>query len=88
VVAPSARLASGPAPGAIAAVHQSAWKLAGLSAIMLAGLIVVLRARRMGRRWRRRARLPTTQSHRIGREGSRPTPEPAPAVTEASDPAS
>jgi hypothetical protein len=64
-VAPSVRLASGPAPGAIAAVHHSVWKLAGYAAIMLAGLIVLLRARRLARRWRRRARLRTTQSHRI-----------------------
>lgn len=89
-VAPSVRLASGPAPGAIAAVHHSAWKLAGYAAIMLAGLIVLLRARRLARRWRRRARLPTTQSHRIrtATPAPEPAPGPAPAVAEASDPAS
>ena len=34
----------------------------------VAGLIVLLRARRLGRRWRRRARLPTAQSHRIAHD--------------------
>jgi len=83
VVAPSARLASGPAPGAIAAVHHSAWKLAGYAVLMLAGLIMMLRARQLRKRWRRRARMPTAQSHRIGRgraQPPQPTPEPAPPV--------
>ena len=34
---------------------------------MLAGLIVLLRARRPQKRWRR-ARLPTAQSHRIAHD--------------------
>src|SRR5437762_1313493 len=37
----------------IQAVHHSVWKLAGGALLMLAGLIVLLRARRLGRRWRR-----------------------------------
>jgi len=61
----SASFAAGPAPGAIQAVHVSAWQLSGDAVLMLAGLIVLLRARRMRKRWRRRARLPTAQSHRI-----------------------
>jgi hypothetical protein len=64
----SASFAGGAAPGAIQAVHRSAWKLAGCALLMLAGLIVLLRARRLGRRWRRRARLPTAQSHRIAHD--------------------
>jgi len=64
----SASFAAGAAPGAIRAVHHSAWKLAGSALLMLAGLIVLLRARRLGRRWRRRARLPTAQSPRIAHE--------------------
>ena len=64
----SASFADGAAPGTIQAVHHSAWKLAGCALLMLAGLIVLLRARRLGRRWRRRARLPTAQSHRIVRD--------------------
>jgi hypothetical protein len=39
--------------------------MAGYVLLMLAGPIVLLRARRLGRRWRRRARLPTAQSHWI-----------------------
>ena len=85
-VAPSVRLASGPAPGAIAAVHHSAWKLAGYAAIMLAGLIVLLRARRLARRWRRRARLPTTQSHRIRPTAPAPVPSDEPALGGRRDP--
>ena len=83
VVTPSARLASGPAPGVVAAVHHSAWKLAGYAVLMLAGLIVMVRARQLRKRWRRRARLPTAQSHRTGRgraQPPRPTPEPAAPV--------
>jgi hypothetical protein len=49
-------------------VHHSAWKLAGYALLMLAGLIVLLRARRLRKRWRRRARLPPAQSHRIAHE--------------------
>jgi len=78
VVAPSARLAPGAAPGPIQAVHHSVWQLAGYAVLMLAGLIVMFRARRMRKRWRRRARMPTAQSHRISREGAQPAPEPAP----------
>jgi hypothetical protein len=61
----SARLAAGPEPGPIQAVHHSDWKLAGYALLMLAGMIVLLRARRLRKRWRRRARLPTAQSHRV-----------------------
>lgn len=68
VVAPSARLAPGAAPGPIRAVHHSIWPLAGYSLLILAGLIVVLRTRRLNKRWRRRARMPTAQSHRIRRD--------------------
>ena len=75
VVAPATRLASGSAPGVIQAVHHSVWKLVGYSALILAGLIVLFRARRLRKRWRRRAALRTTQSHRMGRG---PPPEPAP----------
>jgi len=64
----AASFAGGAAPGAIQAVQHSAWKLAGCALLMLAGLIVLLRARRLGRRWRRRARLPTAQSHRIAHD--------------------
>jgi len=49
----SASFAGGAAPGAIQAVHHSVWKLAGGAMLMLAGLIVLLRVRRLGRRWRR-----------------------------------
>jgi hypothetical protein len=64
----AAGFATGSAPGAVQAVHHSAWKLAGYALLMLAGLIVLLRARRLRKRWRRRARLPTAQSHRIAHE--------------------
>ncbi len=64
----AAGFAAGSAPGAVHAVHHSAWKLAGYALLMLAGLIVLLRARRLRKRWRRRARLPTAQSHRIAHE--------------------
>ena len=64
----SASFASGAAPGAIQAVHHSAWKLTGCALLMLAGLVVLLRARRLGKRWRRRARLPTAQSHRMAHD--------------------
>ena len=64
----SASFASGAAPGTIQAVHHSAWKLTGCALLMLAGLVVLLRARRLGRRWRRRARLPTAQSHRMAHD--------------------
>jgi hypothetical protein len=64
----SASFAAGATPGTIQAAHYSAWKLAGCALLMLAGLIVLLRARRLGRRWRRRARLPTAQSHRIAHD--------------------
>ncbi|HET7245457.1 MAG TPA: hypothetical protein VFJ07_11550 [Streptosporangiaceae bacterium] len=63
----SASFAGGAAPGAIQAAHHSAWKLAGCALLMLAGLIVLLRARRPQKRWRR-ARLPTAQSHRIAHD--------------------
>jgi hypothetical protein len=78
VVAPSARLAAGAAPAPIQAVHHSVWKLAGYAVLMLAGVIVMFRARRMRKRWRRRARMPIAQSHRITRERAQPLPEPAP----------
>jgi hypothetical protein len=80
VVAPATRLASGSAPDVIQAVHHSVWKVAGYSAIILAGLIVLFRARRLRKRWRRRASLRTTQSHRIGRGAPA---EPAPPVAGA-----
>jgi hypothetical protein len=90
VVAPSARLATGPAPGPVQAVHHSIWTLAGYALLILAGLIVVLRTRRLSKRWRRRARLPTAQSHRIGR-GQSPAQGPAgaqgPAPAPQADPA-
>ena len=60
-------IAAGAAPGTIQAAHRSAWQLAGAVLLSLAGLIVLLRARRLRKRWRRRARLPTAQSHRIAR---------------------
>jgi hypothetical protein len=84
VVAPSVRLAPGPAPGIIQAVHHSVWKLVGYGAIMLAGVIVMFRARRMRKRWRRRAMMRTTQSHRAGRGGLPPAPEAAAPVAGAS----
>ena len=54
VASPSARLASGPAPGTIEAVHHSTVKLAGFGAAIVVGLaclllLAVLLARR-GRR--------------------------------------
>ena len=88
VVAPSVRLAPGPAPGIIQAVHHSVWKLVGYGAIMLAGVIVMFRARRMRKRWRRRAMMRTTQSHRAGRGGPPPAPEAAAPVAGASSPGS
>jgi hypothetical protein len=68
LVAPSARFTGGTEPGPVQAVHHSDWKLAGYALVMLAGLIVLLRARRLRKRWRRRARLPTAQSHRIAHD--------------------
>jgi hypothetical protein len=79
-VAPATRLASGSAPDVIQAIHHPVWKLAGYSAIILAGLILLFRARRLRKRWRRRAALRTTQSHRIGHAAPS---EPAPPVAGA-----
>jgi hypothetical protein len=67
-VPPAASFATGAAPGTIEAVQRSAWQLAGPALLMLVGLIVLLRTRRLRKRWRRRARLPTAQSHRIARD--------------------
>jgi hypothetical protein len=53
VANPSARLASGPAPGVIDAVHHSPAKLAGFGAAIVVGLACLVLALLLGRRWRR-----------------------------------
>ncbi len=52
--APGARLAAGPGPGVIHAVHHSTRKLAGLTGVMAAGLILLCSAFLLFLRWRRR----------------------------------
>ena len=54
VAAPGARLAAGPGPGVIHAVHHSSRKLAGLTGVMAAGLILLCSAFLLFLRWRRR----------------------------------
>ena len=54
VAAPGARLAAGPAPGVIHAVHHSTRKLAGLTGVMAAGLILLCSAFLLFLRGRRR----------------------------------
>jgi Subtilase family len=54
VAAPGARLAAGPAPGVIDAVHHPVAKLAGYAAALAAGLILLVLAVLLPRRWRRR----------------------------------
>jgi Subtilase family len=53
VASPSARLAAGPAPGVIDAVHHSVIKLAAFGAAILAGLVCLVLAALLARRWRR-----------------------------------
>ncbi len=53
VASPSARLASGPAPGTIEAVHHSTVKLAGFGAAIVVGLACLLLAVLLARRGRR-----------------------------------
>jgi hypothetical protein len=54
VAAPGARLAAWPGPGVIHAVHHSSRKLAGLTGVMAAGLILLCSAFLLFLRWRRR----------------------------------
>jgi hypothetical protein len=54
VLSPSARLASGPAPGFINAVHYSAAKLAAFGGAIAFGLICLVLAAVLASRWRRR----------------------------------
>ena len=53
VVSPSARLVSGPAPGVIDAVHHSTAKLAAFGGAIAFGLICLILAAVLVRRWRR-----------------------------------
>jgi hypothetical protein len=53
VASPSARLAAGPAPGVIVAVHHSAAKLAGMGGAIAFGLVCLVLAALLARRWRR-----------------------------------
>lgn len=53
VASPSARLAAGPAPGVIDAVHHSAAKLAGMGGAIAFGLVCLVLAALLARRWRR-----------------------------------
>ena len=53
VASPSARLASGPAPGVINAVHHSEAKLAGLGGSIAFGIICLVLCVLLRRRWRR-----------------------------------
>ncbi len=57
VASPSGRLASGSAPGVIDAVHHSAAKLAAFGAAILAGLVCLVLAALLARRWRRQGRV-------------------------------
>jgi len=57
VASPSARLASGPVPGVIDAVHQSTVKLAELGGVIAFGLVCLVLAALLGRRWRRQGRV-------------------------------
>jgi Subtilase family len=54
VAAPGARLGAGPVPGVIHAVHHSTRKLAALTGVMAAGLILLCSAFLLYLRWRRR----------------------------------
>jgi hypothetical protein len=54
VLSPSARLASGPAPGVINAVHHSTAKLAGYGGAIVFGLACLIAALVLGLRWPRR----------------------------------
>jgi Subtilase family len=56
VFSPSARLAPGPPPGVIVAVHHSTLKLAGYGGAIVAGLACLIAALLLGLRWRRPAR--------------------------------
>jgi uncharacterized protein affecting Mg2+/Co2+ transport len=55
VASPSARLASGPAPGIIDAVHHSGAKLATFGGAIAFGIICLILAAVLARRWRRPA---------------------------------
>ncbi len=54
VASPSARLAVGPAPGIIYAVHHSTAKLAGFAGAVAFGIACLVLAALLARRWRRR----------------------------------
>jgi hypothetical protein len=53
---PSARLASGPPPGVVVAVHHSTAKLGGYGGALAVGLACLIAALLLGLRWRRPAR--------------------------------
>ncbi|MDR0341771.1 MAG: S8 family serine peptidase, partial [Nocardiopsaceae bacterium] len=86
VAGPDGRLATGPAPGVIRAVHHSVTRLAGDGGAIVAGALLLAAAILLTRRWRRAAR--GRRAVRPPRHaGQAPAYPPAPAGYPAPPPA-
>jgi hypothetical protein len=82
LVAPSARLASGPVPGVINAVQHSTSKLAGFGGAVIVGLACLIAVLVLALRWRRRpaAAFGPTGPVPFGQVMAVPSPGPAPSA--------